>query len=507
MSLNIDRPDLTVGIVGTGVMGRGIAQIAAQAGIRTLLFDANANAGAAARATIADQLTKLAAKGRITDAACATAIGKLEIVAAIDSLHPCHIVIEAIIEQLEPKRELFKQLEAIVAADCIIASNTSSLQVTAIGAQTTRPERVAGYHFFNPVPLMRIVEVIDGVMTAPWVGEALIALARRMGHTPVRAKDTPGFIVNHAGRGFGTEAFQIMREGIAEFYEIDRILRDVAGFRMGPFELMDLTGLDVSHPVMESIYNQYYQEPRYRPSPIAASQVAAGLLGRKSNGRGFYKYVEGAAEAMPIAATPPRANGPVWVSPIGLGSALRELVVSLGVTPEAGAVPSPHALCLVAPLGHDATTTALAEGLPPERTMAIDLLMGAAKRRTLMTTPVTTPAIRDAAHALMAAGNVPVSVIHDSPGFVAQRVVAHIINIACDIAQQRIATPADIDRAVTLGLGYPQGPLAWGDALGARRVLALIEALHQFYQDPRYRPSPWLKRRAQLGVSLLTPEG
>jgi 3-hydroxybutyryl-CoA dehydrogenase len=451
-------------------------------------------------------ISRLAEKGRLAPDAAKAAIGRIEIANVLAHLDTCDVVVEAIVEELAAKRELFEHLEGIVSPQCVLATNTSSLQVTAIAAMCKRPDRVAGFHFFNPVPLMKVVEVIDGVMTAPWVGEALTKLAERMGHTPVRAKDTPGFIVNHAGRAYGTEAFQILREGIAEFHQIDRVLREGAGFRMGPFELLDLTGLDVSHSVMESIYNQYYQEPRYRPSPIAAQRVVAGLFGRKSDGRGFYRYTDGKAEPIAEAPVPPSADRPVWVSRAGLGADLHDLVAKLDASAQSGAPTDDRTLCLVAPLGRDATTAALAEGLDPARTVAVDCLTGLTKRRTVMTTPLTTPAMRDAAHALLAKDGVPVTVIHDSPGFIAQRVIAQIVNIGADIAQQRIATPQDIDRAVSLGLGYPVGPLAWGDAIGPARMLAILEELFDFYQDPRYRPSPWLKRRARLGVSLLTSD-
>lgn len=507
MPLDASRPDLSLAVIGTGVMGRGIAQIAAQAGIRVVLYDTRSEAAPAARDYVAQMLSKLAEKGRLAPDAAKAAIGRIEIANTLEHLRACDVVVEAIVEDVAPKRALFAQLESIVSPECVLATNTSSLQVTAIAALCKHPERVAGFHFFNPVPLMKVVEVIDGVMTSPWVGEALTALAARMGHTPVRAKDTPGFIVNHAGRGYGTEAFQILREGIAEFHQIDRVLREAAGFRMGPFELLDLSGLDVSHAVMESIYNQYYQEPRYRPSPIAAQRVGAGLFGRKSGDRGFYRYSEGKAESIADAPTPPPADVPVWVSREGLGADLGDLVARLHAGAKSGGRPNDRALCLIAPLGKDATTTALAEGLDPKRTIAVDCLPGLTKRRTLMTTPLTTPAMRDAAHALLAGDGVPVTMIHDSPGFIAQRVIAQIINIGADIAQQRIATPQDIDRAVTLGLGYPTGPLAWGDAIGPARVLTILGELFDFYQDSRYRPSPWLKRRALLGVSLLTPEG
>jgi 3-hydroxybutyryl-CoA dehydrogenase len=505
MPLDVSRPDLSLAVIGAGVMGRGIAQIAAQAGIRALLHDSRPGAAQGAKQAIAQQLARLAEKGKLGQDAVARANANLVIADSLAALAPAHVAVEAIVENLEAKRELFRSLEAIVAEDCLLASNTSSLSITAIASACRRPERVGGFHFFNPVPLMKVVEVVDGLLTAPWVGEALGALALRCGHKPVRAKDTPGFIVNHAGRGYGTEALRILGEGIAEFHGIDRILRDAAGFRLGPFELFDLTGLDVSHPVMESIFRQYYDEPRYRPSPLTGQRVNAGLFGRKS-GRGFYGHAGGRQEEIPEAAAPNARPESVWVSHQELGAKLTALLRPLGAHIDLGARPAAASLCLVAPLGYDATTAAIEEELDPARTVAVDCLFPTEKRRTLMTTPLTTPEMRAAAHGLLAGDGVPVTVIRDSPGFVAQRVIAQIVNIACDIAQQRIATPADIDAAVTLGLGYPQGPLAWGDAIGAARILRILERLLEFYGDPRYRASPWLKRRARLGVSLLTPE-
>jgi 3-hydroxybutyryl-CoA dehydrogenase len=505
MPLDLTRPDLSLAVIGTGVMGRGIAQIAAQAGIRVLLHDSRPGAAKEAKDAVCAQLARLAEKGRLDRDALARAQVNLLIADSLSALAACPIVIEAVVEDLKAKRELFAMLEKIVAGDCLIASNTSSLSITAIAAACKVPERVAGFHFFNPVPLMKVVEVVDGLLTAPWVVEALAALAQRFGHRPVRAKDTPGFIVNHAGRGYGTEALRILGEGIAEFHDIDRILRDVAGFRLGPFELFDLTGLDVSHPVMESIYRQYYDEPRYRPSPVTGQRVNAGLFGRKS-GRGFYGHAGGKQEVIPEPPAPNARPESVWVSPLELGGKLTEVLRPLGARIDRGPRPAAQSLCLVAPLGHDATTSAIEEELDPARTVAVDCLFAQDKRRTLMTTPLTTSAMRAAAHGLLASDGVPVTVIHDSPGFVSQRVIAQVVNIACDIAQQRIATPADIDAAVTLGLGYPQGPLAWGNAIGPERVLRILERLLDFYGDPRYRPSPWLKRRARLGVSLLTPE-
>lgn len=502
--LDVSRSDLVVGIAGSGTMGRGIAQVLAQCGVRTLVFDSLPGAAHKARDVIAQTLGKLVEKGRLQSKDMAAALGRIEMVDTLAQFAPCHVVVEAIVERLDAKQELFHALEGIVAEGSILVSNTSSLSVTAMAAACRKPGRVAGYHFFNPVPLMKIVEVVDGVLTEPWVGEALVALARRFGHTPVRCNDTPGFIVNHAGRAYVPESLRVLSEGVADFATIDRILVDAAGFRLGPFGLMDLIGLDVTHAVMKSMYQQYYEEPKYKPSYLNEPRVAAGLFGRKT-GRGWYVYgKDGSAERIPETAAPSDKASIAWVAPDA--SELGELLARLGARVETGAKPSPDAVCFVAPLGQDATSTSLALGLDPTRTVAVDPLFGYGKRRSLMPTPVTSPAVRAAAHGLLASDGVPVSVIRDSAGFVAQRVVAHIVNVGCDIVQQRIATPEDLDRAVMLGLNYPKGPLAMGDALGAAKILAALEAMHDFYKEPRYRPSPWLTRRARLGVSLLTPE-
>jgi 3-hydroxybutyryl-CoA dehydrogenase len=498
--LDVSRADLLAGVAGSGTMGRGIVQVLAQYGVRTLVFDAQPDAARKAKAAIGETLGKLADRGKLERSAAAAALGRIETVEHLEAFAPCQVVVEAIVEDLGAKRELFSKLEGIVGDGCILASNTSSLSVTAMAAACKRPQRVAGYHFFNPVPVMKIVEVVAGELTEGWVTDALSALARRFGHTPIACKDTPGFVVNHAGRAYVPEALRILTEGIAEHATIDRILVDAAGFRLGPFGLMDLVGLDVSHAVMKSMYHQYFEEPKYKPSFLCETRVAAGLLGRKS-GRGWYSYAkDNTPETVPETPVPTvKKPEPVWAVP-ELKALLGTLEARMAAKPEAAAV------CFVAPLGKDATTSALELGLDPRRTVAVDPLFGFSKRRTLMPTPVTTKEATESAHSLLASDGVPVSVIKDSPGFVAQRVVAHIVNVGCDIAQMRIAAPEDLDRAVVLGLSYPRGPLAMGDAAGAGRILEVLEAMHHFYQEPRYRPSPWLKRRANLGASLLTPE-
>ncbi len=508
---DFSRDTLTIGIAGTGAMGRGIVQVMAQAGCNVLLYDAMEGAAEKARQYVAGMLGKLAEKGKLTADAASTMTGRMQVVGDIAAFKPCDLVIEVIIENLAIKKEFFAKLEAAVSDECVLVTNTSSLSVTAIAAACRKPERVAGYHFFNPVPLMRVVEVIAGARTAPGICDALTALTKRYGHTAVTAADTPGFIVNHAGRGYGTEALKILQEGVTEFHVLDRIMTDAAGFRLGPCELMDLTGIDVSHPVMESIYHQYYEEPRYRPSVIGQQRKDAGLFGRKS-GQGFYRHPEGKQEVFPDAPIPAARPDSVWLSRAGAATnpeghaAALDLIGRLGVRVESGATPSSTALIVVTPLGTDATNSALDEGLDPARTVALDTLLPLIKRRTVMVTPVTRPEVRAAAHGLFGADGVPVALIRDSAGFVAQRILAAIVNVGCDIVQQRVCSPADLDLAVTLGLSYPHGPLAFGDVLGPKRILAILQNIQATTGDPRYRPSPWLTRRARLGVSLLTPE-
>ncbi|MBT9475646.1 3-hydroxyacyl-CoA dehydrogenase [Polaromonas sp.] len=498
-----------IGIVGAGAMGRGIAQISAQAGSVVMLMDAQPGAAEKARDAICAQWDKLLEKGRLDADLASACKARLVFASTLNDLADCDLVIEAIVERLDVKQTLFAELESLVSPHTVLVSNTSSLSVTAIAAALKHPERFAGYHFFNPVPLMKVVEVIAGLKTSAAVCSALADYARQMGHTPVQAQDTPGFIVNHAGRGYGTEALRIVGEGIADFATIDRILRDQAGFKLGPFELLDLTGLDVSHPVMESIYHQYYEEDRYRPSVITAQRLAGGMLGRKT-GEGFYRYADGVIQTPAETPAPHVADmPPVWVSPrAARRSELLQLLTNLGANIETGVSASPQALMLVAPLGFDITTVAVVERLDPARTVGIDMLMDDAttRRRVLATNPVTRIDMRQAAHALFARDGKAVSVIRDSGGFVTQRVIATIVNIASDICQQGICSPKDLDTAVTLGLGYPMGPLALGNLCGPTNILEVLFNMQTVYGDQRYRPSPWLRRRGAIGLSLLHEE-
>ncbi|MFP3456985.1 3-hydroxyacyl-CoA dehydrogenase [Psychrobacter sp. SIMBA_152] len=514
----------TIAIIGTGIMGMGIAQIAAQAGIQVLLYDAKSGAAEQGRQSLQSTLEKLTAKGKFTDEQLQDILSNLTVLQELSQIATAEVVVEAIIENLDIKKQLFAQLEGVVTADTILATNTSSLSVTAIAADCDYPARVAGFHFFNPVPLMKIVEVIPGLSTQQSVIDVLSHLAKRMGHLGVVAKDTPGFIVNHGGRAYGTEALKILGEGVTTFENIDRILREGAGFRMGPFELLDLTGIDVSHPVMESIYNQFYHEARYRPHPLTRQMLVGKKLGRKV-GEGFYHYENG--QKLSTATTQDKSSealiSDAVISSVWVGTDLAEdknqlvdYLKSQGITIDDNDKPNPDSLVLLAPYGEDTTNAAIRYQVNPEQAVAIDMLTGLAKHRTLMPSLVTQEIFVAQAYALfskcLAASEattqpmVGATLIAESTGFVAQRVVAMVINLGCDIAMQGIASPEDIDNAVKLGLGYPYGPISWGDHLGASRVLLILERIYGLTGDPRYRPSPWLQRRAKRDVSLFTQQ-
>jgi len=507
MTIDPQQENLIVGVVGAGAMGRGIAQVAATGGCTVKLFDTRPESTREAFKFIDGMLGRAVEKGRMEAGDAKAAMARIETIDTMSAFSDCHVVIEAAVENLEIKRVIFAELESIVGEDVILATNTSSLSVTTIASSCERPERVAGFHFFNPVPLMKLVEVIDGIRTEPWVTDFLFGLGERMGREPVRVADAPGFLVNQVGRGYTIEASHLNAEGVTDFVSVDRIMREAAGFRMGPFELMDLTAIDVTHPATTMIYEQFYHEARYRPSSVMKTRMEAGLLGRKTK-QGYYTYTDGKQQVPDEAPAPEYDGRAVWVSPANPESCelIIDLLKTLNAKIDEGEDPHVDSLIIVAPLGADATTACAEEGLNPENTIALDVLLDLNTRRTLMKTPVTNPEFTKSAHGLFASDGTPVTIIRDSAGFVSQRILAMIVNIGCSIAQSGAATPTDIDKAVTLGLGYPHGPLAFGDFLGADRIFEILISIFEMTGDPRYRPTPWLRRRALLGESLLTPE-
>jgi 3-hydroxybutyryl-CoA dehydrogenase len=506
VAVDLSKADLVVAVFGAGTMGRGIAQVCAQAGISTLLFDSHNGVVKEATTAIERSLDSLVSKGRLTVEAKESALDRLRPISSLDEAKDADMAIEAIVENLGAKRELLRELQSRMALEAVFATNTSSLSVTEIAAGCARPERVGGLHFFNPPPLMRLVEVIGGLRSDRDLVPALVGFANRINKHPVVATDTPGFVVNHAGRAYGPEALRIVSQGIASPREVDLLMKEMAGFRMGPFELLDLVGGDVAHAVMVSIFEQYFDEPMYQPSAQMAVRAAGGLLGRKSK-QGFYTYV-GAQTASPptvsVGIEPLPASA--WVADEDGGGELANWLKSAGVKVQLGGTPAPRGPCFVTPLGEDASHAAVRIGIDPTRAVAVDMLGRFTGRRTAMKTPVTRPEILGAAIAALSANSTSVTVINDSPGFVVQRLLAMIVNIGTRIAELRIAAPADIDIAVELGLNYPKGPLALGDSLGAGRVLSVLDGMHAITLDPKYRATAWLRRRARLGVPLHTPD-
>ncbi|MFC9860456.1 MULTISPECIES: 3-hydroxyacyl-CoA dehydrogenase [unclassified Streptomyces] len=502
---------MRIRIVGAGAMGRGIAQWAASAGHTVELSDVRAQAVTDALDFVTSMLERAVAKGRMSAEDRAAAVARL---VPLDDPwaagEDVELVIEAVREDLATKSEVFGKLERALPASALFATNTSSLSVTRIAATLQDPSRLAGLHFFNPVPLMRIVEVVPGAATRPEIPPALTALVESCGHRAVTVADTPGFLVNHAGRGLVTEALALLEESVADPAGIDRIARDVLGLRMGPFELMDLTGLDVTAAVIDSIWQGFRYEDRLRPSYLTPNRVAAGLHGRKT-GQGWFAYGPGVPATDPEAPVTGEADRPVHiVGACERATALRAALTAAGAVVEAGPEPSADAVVLVPVWGTTVAGAVAAHALPAARTFGVDPLPPVGRRRVLAVTAASDPAAARDARAVLAraadgAEPYAVSVVRDTAGSVAQRLLASVVSVAASIAERGLATPADIDLAVTTGLGYPVGPLAWGERIGAGRMLELSRSLYATTGDPRHRPTRWVTERAQLGLALTDP--
>jgi len=510
MAFDANRKDMVIGVVGTGTMGRGIVQVSAQGGMHVIAYDEKPGGAQAAKDFIAKILTGQVEKGRMPATEMQSVLDRITVTTNLEDMARAHCVVEAIFERLDIKQDMFARLDAICPPETIIASNTSSLPVTAIAAKSKHQDRMGGMHFFNPVPLMRLVEVIPGLRTAPWCIEALMTIGRRMTREPVLCVDSPGFLVNHIGRGMVPECQRMLLEGIATFNEIDRIISGPPGFRMGPFTLADLVGIDSGFAAQESLYAQFYHEPAYQPVPAVALRASGGLFGQKT-GQGWYTYENGKKIEPALKPAPGVMPRSVWVRPSDHNQDLQEPFLaylrSTGVEIETGSTPSKDALIVITPVGYDLTTAVAELKYDGARAVAVDVLFGLKGPRTVMVSPATTPQYRDMAHTLMAQDGQAAIVINDSPGFVAQRAVAALINVGCNVAQRGVGMPSDIDKGAKLGLGYPYGPIEWGDRIGPQRVLFILQRLFEFYRDPRYKPSPWLKRRVMLGLPLSTPEG
>jgi 3-hydroxybutyryl-CoA dehydrogenase len=535
------RPASVIGVLGAGTMGAGIAQLAARSGARTLLHDPFPEALARGLASAEDGLRKEMVKGRLSEEDAAAAAERLQPVEDLAAFADCELVIEAAPERLDLKHEMYAKLSEIVGEECVLATNTSSLLVTAIATGASHPERVVGMHFFNPAPLMRLLEVVAGVESSPHALAVATATGEAMGKTVIRAKDGPGFIVNRCNRPFGLEALRLLQEQSADVESIDRICRMEGGFRMGPFELMDLVGVDTGFEISKSFYEQGFGEPRWRPSMIAARYVAAGLHGRKS-GRGYYDYSQ--------VSSAHRAPDPEPLEPGVAGSDGEGVVVIAGestlaeelrATAEAAGyeVRSPHAPtggvlpalvvdCGAAPAPREQTTGVA--GGRPDRRGTQTLPQGGA--RLLLCAQGSLGALDPGGSAVgfhvvaplaqaglveltRSEGSSPVAAaraerffatlgkhvqwVGDAPGLVLGRIVCQVINESAFALGEGVGEARDIDTGMVLGLSHPHGPLEWADTIGLDHVLTVLEALCDEYREERYRPAPVLRRLVQAG--------
>ena len=484
-------------VVGAGIMGMGIAQVAAQAGHQVWVYDTRADAVAQAKQKLADSLAALVAKGKMTADAVQAALSRITPVAQLREAAHVDLVVEAIVENLSVKRSLFQELEGLVSEHCVLATNTSSISVTAIANGLKHPERMVGMHFFNPVPLMKLVEVVSGLQTDAGVAKSIFDLAQAWGKTAVYARSTPGFIVNRIARPFYAETLALLQEQAAQPAQLDAVLRGV-GFRMGPCELMDLIGHDTNFSVTQSVFEANFFDRRFTPSLVQRELVDGGLLGRKT-GRGFYSYPEGAPALPSVHMADLPAQTP-WVVH-GRGAVADALAAA--VSQHLGGQPAPRetvsdwvgidaaGLQLRQTDGRTARQVAQASGL--KEVAVFDELPTVPNGALAFATAGGADVAGRAAAVLHALAYLPVPVV-DTPGLVVARVLAMLVNEAADAVLQGVCTPEGANAAMKLGVNYPAGPFDWLARMGLPRVVAVIHALDACYRGERYRVSPWLQR-------------
>lgn len=488
-------------VIGAGIMGAGIAQIAAQAGHHVLLFDTQDQAAVRAVQKLSVTFDKLVEKGKISATDAQAALKRIEPARSIDDAKGVALVIEAIVEKLDIKRSVMASLEAVVSPQCILASNTSSISVTAIANGLKHPERLVGMHFFNPVPVMKLVEIVSGLQTNVTVADTLFALSKDWGKTPVHAKSTPGFIVNRIARPYYAESLAIALEQGASYAVIDACLR-AAGFKMGPFELMDLIGHDTNFSVTSSVYAANYYDKRFVPSLIQSALVDGGMLGRKT-GQGFYDYRDGASTTAQVAkfeacAIPAHQHlvlhgvGPVAEQ---LGQRLQKMACPferntqrdwVGLEIDGHVLRQTDGRC----------ATALCQST--QKVAVYDLALSPVDGSALAWAPhlnASTEFTSTMQQWLRALGFNTMQ-IEDVPGLVVARTLAMLINEAADAVQQGVCSIEAADLAMKLGVNYPAGPFEWLDQWGVPAVTQVLDNLNDFYRGERYRVSPWLRLRS-----------
>ena len=507
--MTLDLQQAPVLVVGAGIMGSGIAQIAAQAGHPVFLFDARDGASHQAKAKLGTLLAGLVAKGRLSEDAVQATLARITPVASLQQAASARLVVEAIVEQLAAKRDLFQQLEALLADDAVLATNTSSISITAMANGLKRPGRLVGMHFFNPVPLMKLVEVVTGLQTQAEVADAISALAKAWGKVPVTARSTPGFIVNRIARPYYAEALALLQQQAIRPEQLDACLRTV-GFRMGPCELMDLIGHDTNFAVTQSVYEANFFDKRYAPSLVQRELIDGGLLGRKS-GQGFYRHPEGAP---PLQAAEPATPSPGARLVVHGRGVIAELLASVAAARTGRPVErqtASHWVGLEDDVGRlvltdGRTADMLGETTGQANVAVFDRLAPGASGAGPRVLAYALSARASSAWAAQAPawlgllGVLP-QAMADSPGLVVARTQAMLVNEAADAVAQGVCTTEAADLAMTLGVNYPQGPFAWLADWSARGVIGVLDALDAQHRGERYRVSPWLRRRAALDLA------
>jgi 3-hydroxybutyryl-CoA dehydrogenase len=489
-------PGAEVAVVGAGAMGAGIAQIAAQAGHRVHVFDNRMGAADAAKKQIGETLAKLAAKGKIDASAAEAAASRIVPVHMLGDLVSAKLVVEAIVEDVEIKRKILRELEVIVAPTAVLASNTSSISITSLAAGMKHPGRIVGMHFFNPAPILPLVEVVSGLATDRATANLVYDTARAWGKVPVHAKSTPGFIVNRCARPFYGEALRLLMERAADPATLDAVMREAGSFRMGPFELMDLIGLDVNFAVTKSVWEAYFHDPRYAPSILQQELVAAGYLGRKT-GRGYFDYADGAAKPAPATEAPRAPPASIGVAGDGIFAALRERIAAAGIAVDGAQLLFPSD-------GRTATDVAMNTSLSDVVVYDLALDYKSCTRLAVARADSCSDAAFGAAVGAIQAAGIAVSRADDVAGLVVMRTVCMLANEAADAVSQHIANAVDVDLAMRNGVNYPRGPLAWADAIGVAHVETVLRNLETHYGDPRYRRSPLIARRRATSTPLVS---
>jgi 3-hydroxybutyryl-CoA dehydrogenase len=498
-----------VAVVGAGTMGAEIAQVAATAGHPVLLFDALYGAAEEGISRLDMGLQKLVERQKISAGVKEGIIGRIRVVDELEDIAPAELVIEAIVEDLGIKQGLFKSVQAFCSEQTIIASNTSSISITEIGAALEQPEKLVGMHFFNPAQILKLVEVVSGLATAEATAERVYQTAKNWGKKPVYTKSTPGFIVNRVARPFYAESLRLLQEGAADVPTLDAIMRESGGFRMGPFELMDLIGHDVNFAVTKTVFSSYFSDPRFSPNLIQQELVAAGRLGRKS-GQGFYDYRNTQSES-PVEAAPRQLRKPadiVVFGDLGVAKPLIELAKNnaIKVKNRAGDGYIQVGDCMLA-LSNGLFATVHSQQDDIDNLVFFDLALeyASCQRIAICAADQTSDlALAQASEFFNALGK-EVSVLDDIPGMVVMRTVCMLANEAADTVNQQVCKAVDVDIAMQAGVNYPCGPLEWADRLSVALVLKVLNNLHSSYGEDRYRVSPLLRRLVASDRSFHAP--